>query len=49
MRGQACQDCPAYVSFLLILVYARLSSHDITLIREAVGARHSTMVVAEEI
>ena len=49
MRSQARHNCPAYVSFLRILVYARLSSHDITLIRESVGARHSTMVVAEEI
>ena len=49
MRSQTRQNCPAYVSFLRILVYARLSSHDITLIRESVGARHSTMVVAEEI
>ena len=49
MRSQTRHNCPAYVSFLRILVYARLSSHDITLIRESVGARHSTMVVAEEI
>ena len=49
MRRQARHNCPAYVSFLRILAYARLSSHDITLIRESVGARHSTMVVAEEI
>ena len=49
MRSQARHNCPAYVSFLRILAYARLSSHDITLIRESVGARHSTMVVAEEI